>query len=311
MQVPFQVTYLGTGSANSFPDRYPTSQVLQIRNRFVLIDCGEGAQFQLRRFKIPHARISQIFISHLHGDHFFGLPGLLTSYWLENRTTPLEIYGPEGLEHLMRTLCLQPGQAGFSYPLTFHVVDHQLPQLLYEDDLYTVHSLPLNHRIPTTGYVFREKPKPRNLKPKHDYPANVDIDFSIEQIKNLKASQDIVLPNGQIIPHEAVTTPPALSGSYAFCSDTMYNPSLIPLLQNVHTLYHEATFTNEAEARALATGHSTAGQAAGIARQAGVQQLVLGHISNRYDNLELLQQQAQEVFPNVLLSSDGLQLTIA
>ena len=119
------------------------------------------------------------------------------------------------------------------------------------------------------------------------------------------------MPNGQIIPHEAVTTPPALSGSYAFCSDTMYNPSLIPLLQNVHTLYHEATFTNEAEARALATGHSTAGQAAGIARQAGVQQLVLGHISNRYDNLELLQQQAQEVFPNVLLSSDGLQLTIA
>ncbi|MDC6352044.1 ribonuclease Z [Zeaxanthinibacter sp. PT1] len=278
----------------------PTSQVLEIKNHLFLIDCGEGTQVELRRQKIRFSRINHIFISHLHGDHFFGLPGLVASFRLLGRQNPLHIYGPKGIKEAI-TLLLKLGNSWTNYPLIFHELVDKHPVSLYEDELVTVETIPMDHRIYTNGFLFREKPSPRKL----DIDAARKYKVPKEYFQLVKQGNDYELPDGTLINNRDLTMDPPLPKSYAYCSDTAFNPRIIPQIRGVQVLYHEATFLRTEIHLARKTGHSTAAEAAEIAAEAGVQQLILGHYSTRYRDLEKFRLEAQEVFPEVLLADDG------
>ena len=278
----------------------PTSQVLEIGNHMFLIDCGEGTQVQLRKLKIKFSRINHIFISHLHGDHFFGLPGLISTFRLLGRDKELHIYGPKGTKEAI-TLLLKLGDSWTNYPLVFHELTSKVPQLVFEDEKVTVETIPLQHRIYTNGFLFKEKVGERKLN--IDAVAEYKIDRCYFQ--NIKRGKDITLEDGRVISNKVFTFDPPNPKSYAYCSDTGYFPDIIDQIQKVDTLYHESTFLESEAHLANKTKHATAKEAATIAQKAAVGRLILGHYSTRYKSIALFKEEASEIFPKVDLADDG------
>lgn len=298
--LPFEVLLLGTGAALPDRGRHPSAQVLRFAENYYLIDCGEGTQLRLSDCRAPKQKLNQLFITHLHGDHVYGLIGLLTSYTLFNRQTPLDIFAPEGLEEMI-AVQLRLSQCTLSYPVAFHVIDTTRHYLLFEDAYLEVYSLPLLHRIPTSGFLFCEKPRPLNIRP--EKIAEYALDFT--QIKQAKAGRDVVLSDGRLIPHTELTNLPAPLRRYAYCSDTAFDERLPAYLQGVDLLYHESTFDSTHEKEAEISRHSTAAQAAEIARRAGAGRLLLGHFSPRYPDEALLEAEARVVFPDCTAGREG------
>ncbi|WP_373057446.1 ribonuclease Z [Zunongwangia sp. H14] len=295
-----KLTILGCYAATPRSFTNPTSQVLEIKNHLFLIDCAEGTQVELRRNKIKFSKIQHIFISHLHGDHCFGLVGLISTFRLLNREADLHIYGPKGIKEII-TLQLKLSNSWTNYALYFHELESKSPQMIYEDDRITVETIPLNHRIYTNGFLFKEKPGDRKLL--IDKAVKYKIDVSL--YKSLKKGKDVTSETGELISNKLVTAAPPAPKSYAYCSDTMYSPDIIPQIKNTNVLYHEATFLEDKIELAAPTKHSTAKQAASIAKKAGVGKLLLGHYSTRYANINLFKEEAVEIFPDTELSDDG------
>lgn len=301
----FALSILGSSSALPTAKRFPTAHVLNVHERFFLIDCGEGAQIQLRKQKIRLGKIHHIFISHLHGDHYFGLFGLLSSLSLLGRDTDIHIYAPEGLEKLINC---QFGHSG--HQLLFNVAHHPLSgkgqELIYEDSSMTVSTIPLKHNVPACGFLFREKQKLRNIIKEKI----IQYDIPINRMVSIKEGADLILENGVVIPNSELTTDPPPPRSYAYCSDTLYNEEIIPLIRGVDLLYHEATFAADRKERAPETYHSTAAQAATIALKANVKQLVIGHFSARYKDITPLLDEAKSIFANTAAAEDGMVIGI-
>ena len=295
-----KLSILGCYSATPRTLTNPTSQVLEINNHLFLIDCGEGTQVELRRSKIKFSRIKHIFISHLHGDHYFGLVGLISTFRLLTRESDLHIYGPKGLKEVI-TLQLKLSDSWTNYQLIFHELTSKSTELIFEDDKVEVHTIPLSHRIYTNGFLFKEKPGQRKLDMNAVKAANIDLVY----YRKLKQGFDVENKDGVLINNKKVTSPPREPKSYAFCSDTSYNKSIIPIIKNADVLYHESTFMDKHEHLCESTKHSTAKQAAEIAKQANIGTLILGHYSTRYDGLEGFKTEAQEIFQNTLLAEDG------
>jgi len=296
-----KLTILGCHSATPRVNAHPTAQYLEIKNHHFLIDCGEGTQVQLRKYGVKFSKIKHIFISHLHGDHFFGLVGLIATFRLLNRETELHIYGPKGIKEVI-TLQLKLSNSWTHYPLYFHELTATESKLIFEDNKVEVYTIPLEHRIYTNGFLFKEKLGERKL--------NMNIIKNYEEIEicdyqNLKIGRDFKLKNGTIIKNESLTLDPPATKSYAFCSDTSYLPAIVPIIKKVTCLYHETTFLKDKEALAATTKHSTAEQAAKIASQAKVQQLIIGHYSGRYKNIEVFKNESQEIFENTHLAETG------
>lgn len=296
----FELRILGSSSATPSANRHHTAQVLTIRNQYHLIDCGEGTQMQLMLYKIKHQRISNIYISHLHGDHYFGLAGLLSTMHLQGRQAPLHLFGPPGLSEII-SLQLKYSGTNLCYKLVFHELDTTSYKKIFEDKQLTVHTIPMEHRIPCCGFLFREKQKPRPLI-KDKLPAFL----TPPQLVRLKWGEDILDEAGNmLVRNQDVTMEPKRSRSYAYCADSRYKPDLLPYLKEVDLLYHEATFTDDLRERADYTFHSTARQAAALARAAQVRQLLIGHFSVRYKDLTPLLVEAKEVFPQTDLATEG------
>ncbi|MBC5864078.1 ribonuclease Z [Flavobacterium turcicum] len=295
-----KLTILGCYAATPRTFTNPTSQVLEIKNRLFLIDCGEGTQVQLRKNKIKFSKINHIFISHLHGDHFFGLVGLVSTFSLLNRTTDLHIYGPEGIKDII-LLQLKLSNAWTNYGLFFHELKSLDSEIVYEDEKVVVKTIPLKHRVYTNGFLFEEKVGERKLNVVAVQQHKIETCY----YQNIKNGRDITLEDGTIIPNKALTFDPDAAKSYAFCSDTIYHEAVIPIIKNVDVLYHESTFLQSEEALAKKTFHSTAQEAALIAQKATVKQLILGHYSTRYDSISLFKAEAESIFPFVLLADDG------
>ena len=295
-----KLTLLGCYAATPRTITNPTAQVLEIRNRMFLIDCGEGTQVQLRKNKLKFSKINHIFISHLHGDHMYGLVGLISTFMLLNRQTDLHVYGPKGIKEII-LLQLRYSNSFTGYNLYFHELESKESEVIFEDDKVIVKTIPLQHRIYTNGFLFQEKPKERKL----NVAAVEEYQIDKAYYRKIKYGGDITLDNGQVIPNAELSFDPEPTKSYAFCSDTVYNEAIVPLIQNADVLYHEATFLESEADKAEKTMHSTAKQAATIAKMANVKHLVLGHYSTRYSSIELFQQEAETIFPSVLLGDDG------
>jgi len=295
-----EVTILGCYSATPRTFNHPTSQVLDIANHLFLIDCGEGTQVELRRHRVKFSRIKHVFISHLHGDHFFGLIGLISTFSLLGRETDLHIYGPKGIKEVI-TLQLKISKSWTSYKLFFHELTSQSPELIYDDDKVSVETIPLDHRVYTNGFLFKEKEGDRKLL------MNEVLNYEIDKAyyRSIKKGKDVTLDDGTVVKNELLTGPPAPIKSYAFCSDTAYLPSITEQIKKVTALYHESTFLDTHLHLCKATKHSTAKQAAQIANKAEVKQLILGHYSTRYDSINLFKEEAQIYFENVVLAEDG------
>ncbi|UFK97587.1 ribonuclease Z [Kaistella faecalis] len=291
------LTILGFNSAIPTVNSSPTAQFLEMEERAFLIDCGEGTQVQLRKAKARFSKINHIFISHLHGDHCFGLPGLIASFRLLGRETPLHIYAPKGIKEMLETI-FRITETHKGFELIYHELESKKSVKIFEDNRLEVFTIPLNHRIYCNGYLFREKPKERHLNMQEisKYPEIETCDYH-----NLKLGKDFVLSDGYLLKNEVLTTEPTKSVSYAFCSDTRYLESILPIIENVDVLYHEATFLHELKEMADYTGHTTALEAARIARKANVGKLILGHFSNRYHDLNVFTDEAREVFANTFL----------
>lgn len=295
-----KLTILGCYAATPRTLTNPTSQILEIKNHLFLVDCGEGTQVQLRKHKIKFSRINHIFISHLHGDHFFGLPGLISTFRLLGRDKEIHVHGPKGIKEAI-TLFLKLGDSWTNFPLIFHELSSKEPQLIFDDEKVSVTTIPLNHRIYTNGFLFKEKLGKRKLNIEAVAKYKVDKAY----FHNIKNGKEVTLDNGQIIQNKELSFDPPAPLSYAFCSDTVYTPELSEQIKNVSVLYHESTFLNKEEPLAVKTKHSTAKQAALVAKAAEVNTLVLGHYSTRYKSIELFKEEAQTVFENVLLAEDG------
>ena len=301
----FEVNILGCGSALPTTRHFSSSQVVNIREKLFMIDCGEGAQLQLRRSKLKFTRLNHIFISHLHGDHCFGLMGLISTFGLLGRTATLHIYAHKELERLLAPQ-LEFFCKGMTYEVAFHNIDPSKAEVIYDDRSVSVSTIPLKHRIPTCGFLFQEKKTPnhiiRDMVDFYQVPV-----FELNRIKN---GEDYVCPDGTIVPNQRLTRPSAPARSYAYCSDTICLPSIVPQLQGVDLLFHEGTFAQADAARAKETFHTTAMQAAQIARDAQVRQLIIGHFSARYEDESILLQEAKTIFPNTLLAKENLNIQI-
>ena len=291
------LTILGYNSAIPTVKSAPTAQFLEMEERCFLIDCGEGTQVQLRKAKAKFSKINHIFISHLHGDHVFGLPGLISSFRLLGRETPLHVYGPKGIKEMMETI-FRITETHQGFEVVFHELSSKKSEKVFEDNRVEVFTIPLDHRIYCNGYLFKEKPKERHLNMQEisKYP-----EIEICDYHNLKRGKNIQLSDGYILKNENLTKPAEPSVSYAFCSDTRYLESIIPITKNVDVLYHEATFLHDLKKMADYTGHTTALEAAKIARKANVKKLILGHFSNRYNDLSVFLNEACEIFPETYL----------
>ena len=295
-----KLNILGCYSATPRSITNPTSQVLEINNHLFLIDCGEGTQVQLRKQKIKFSRIKHIFISHLHGDHYFGLAGLISTFALLTRETDLNIYAPKGLKEVI-TLQMKLSDSWTNYRLIFHELKSKTSELIYDDEKVEVHTIPLKHRVYTNGFLFKEKLGERKLDMEAVKEANIDLAY----YRKLKQGFDVENNDGVLIENNTVTIAPSKPKSYAFCSDTMFEESIIPIIKDVNVLYHESTFLDKHEHLAEPTKHSTAKQAAKIAKDANVGKLILGHYSTRYDGLQGFMTEAQEIFTNSELAEDG------
>lgn len=296
----FDITVLGCSSALPAFGRYPSSQLLHIAGRYFLIDCGEGTQMQLRRYSLKFQRIDHIFISHLHGDHYLGLPGLLSSMHLLGRTDPIDIYADKGLAEILDVNNKYSGTT-LRYPVHFHPLNFSEPAILFEDDKVKVSTLILKHSVPCCGFVFEEKQRPRKLiKEKID-----ELQIPIAALELLKIGDDYTTPGGTVIPNTELTASPLPPRKYAYCSDTIFNTDIVPQLRDADLVYHESTFMEDMHSRAEQTMHSTAKDAATIAKEANAKRLLLGHFSARYKNLEPLQDEARSIFPQSYLAVEG------
>ena len=302
---PFKVHILGCGSALPTLQHNASSQIVELREKLFMIDCGEGTQIQLRRSRIHFSKIIAVFISHLHGDHCFGLPGMISTFGMTGRTAPLHIYAPAAFEPILdQTLSFFC--QGLEFKVVFHAVDTTQNKVVYEDRSLTVETIPLQHRIDCCGYLFREKPILPHIR--RDM-----IDFykiPISQINNIKAGDDWVTAEGEVIANSRLTTPAEPARSYAYCSDTRYIKTLHELVKGVSTLYHESTYSAEDAERARLYWHSTSQDAAKVARDASVGKLLLGHFSARYNNESQLLEEAKEIFPNSYLTREGATFDI-
>lgn len=297
---PFRVHILGCGSALPTLHHNASAQVVEIRGKLFLVDCGEGTQVQLRRSRLRFTKISAVFITHLHGDHCFGLIGMLSTFGLLGRTARLAIYAPAALEDMLKQQ-MQLFCHDFDYEVDFHAVDTCQQQVVYEDRSLTVETIPLEHRMPCCGYLFREKPSLPHIR--RDM-----IDFygiPTSQINNIKAGADWTTPDGEVVSNERLVEPAEPARSYAYCSDTRYIPTLPARIKGVSTLYHESTYGEDNLLMAQKYYHSTARQAALVAREAGVGQLLLGHYSSRYEDEQVLLREAQNVFENTHLTDEN------
>lgn len=295
----FDLTILGSGSALPTTRRYPTAQALNVLERFFLIDCGEGTQLQIRNSKIRLGKLNHIFISHLHGDHIFGLFGLLSTFNLLGRKNDLFIYGHPELETILKFFKQHFAEGlQFSIRLKPLIADSLNP--IFDDKSVEVFSFPLRHRIPAFGFLFREKTRQANIRK----IAVEKYQPGVKEILNIKNGGDLVLDDGTRIPNKDLVEPAFKPRSYAFCSDTSYYERIVQWIYGVDLLYHEATFANADLKIAKQTGHSTASQAAMIARSAHAKKLILGHFSNRYKDLSVLLDEAKAIFPNTFLAED-------
>ncbi len=296
----FNLTILGAAAATPAYDRFTTAQVLTVADQGYLIDCGEGAQMRLQQYYQGRGRIRNIFISHLHGDHYLGLMGLLMSYALNDRTEPLALFSPPGLRRIVEVQ-LQYSGGPLPFPVQYHEVDTTIHQQIFSDHRVEVFSIPLRHRIPTAGYLFRERPRQRNIRP--ESIAQYQIHYS--RIPAIKAGADLELPGGRTVPNAELTVEPPPPRAFAFCSDTRYEEGIVPYIEGVDLLYHEATYCEDRREQAVVSMHSTALEAARIARMAKAGKLILGHYSARYDNLADFLEEARSVFPATELGLDG------
>ena len=299
-----KLTVLGCYAATPRTITNPTSQVLEMKNRLFLIDCGEATQVQLRKNKIKFSKINHIFISHLHGDHCYGLIGLVSTFMLLNRENDLHIYGPQGIKEIIR-LQLKLSNSWPVFKLFFHELTSTESEVIFEDEKVIVKTIPLKHRIYTNGFLFQEKTGERKL----DINAVQEYEIETCYFQNIKNGKDITLEDGTTISNHLLSHNPVPPKSYAFCSDTIFDESIAPIIENVDVLYHESTFLDSEEHLSEKTMHSTAKQAARIALKANVSTLILGHYSTRYDSIELFKTEAQTIFPNVLLGDDGKSFT--
>ena len=301
----FNINILGCGSALPTTRHLATSQIVDLRDKLYMIDCGEGTQVQMRRMRVRFGRLAHIFISHLHGDHCFGLPGLISTLGMLGRTGELVVHGPKEVETYLRPV-MDLFCRGMEFEVRFNPVDTRSHSLVMEDRLLSVYSIPLKHRIPTCGYLFAEKPKEAHIiREMTDF-----YQVPVRCMKDIKQGQDYVTPEGEVVPNSRLTRPAAPPKRYAFCSDTAYNRSIIPIIEGADLLYHEATFAECDLARAKETFHSTARQAAEIARDAHVKRLVIGHYSARYEDLSELHREAEAVFPGTILGNEGTVIPV-
>jgi ribonuclease Z len=297
---PFKIHILGCGSALPTLHHNASSQIVEIREKLFMIDCGEGTQMQLRKSKIRFTKISAVFISHLHGDHCFGLIGMISTFGMLGRTATLHVYAPADfgpiLQQQIDFFC-----TGLEFKVEFHPVDTSKSQVIYEDRSLTIETIPLEHRIACCGFIFREKPlKPHIRRDMLDF-----LQIPVSQINNIKAGADWITESGQVIPNSRLVIPADPARSYAYCSDTRYIPTLHQLLCGVDTIYHESTYASDYEDRARLYYHSTSKQAASVARDAGAKQLLLGHYSARYIDESKILAEAKTIFPNSKLTDEG------
>ena len=298
---PFKIHILGCGSALPTLHHYASAQVVEMRGKQFMIDCGEGTQMQLRRSRIRFTKLSAVFITHLHGDHCFGLIGMISTFGLLGRTAKLDVYAPKELELMlqeqMRMFC-----HNFDYEVAFHAVDTRKQQVVYEDRSLTVESIPLEHRMPCCGYLFKEKATLPHIR--RDM-----IDFyqiPVSQINNIKAGSDWITAEGETVPNSKLVEVADQSRSYAYCSDTRYIPTLHERIRGVTALYHESTYGEDNLLMAEKYYHSTARQAALVARDAGAGKLLLGHYSSRYEDENVLLNEAKQVFENSFLCDEQM-----
>ncbi len=296
----FELTILGCSSATPTSRRNPTAQLLNIAERFFLIDCGEATQIQLRKFKIKFQRINHIFISHLHGDHYLGLPGLLSSMHLLGRTNELHLYCPGELQEIIEVQ-FKHSQSYLNFRIIYHPHNYVNDDLIFEDERVEVRTVVLNHRIPCCGFVFTEKPLLANISKEIIERYNIPL----EGILAIKKGEDFTSSSGEVIKNEKLITRKLSPRKYAYCSDTVYDERIIEYIKDADLLYHEATFLNEMGARAKETFHTTALQAAEIATKANARKLMIGHYSARYKDLQPLLEEAQSVFKNTVLAVEG------
>ena len=302
-----RLTILGCHSATPRSLTYTSSQFLEMNKECCLIDCGEGTQRQLRKYKIKFSRIKYIFISHLHGDHFFGLIGLISTFSLLGRNSELHVFGPKGLKEII-LLQLKLSKSWIDFPLHFHELSSKESQLIIENENIKVYTIPLKHRIYTNGFLFMEQSQPRklNMAAVQKYK-----EIDICDYQNLKNGKDFTLKNGNKIQNKELTLDPPPPLTYGYCSDTEYYEEIIPLIEKIDLLYHEATFLEEHRSLAEKTQHSTAQQAAKIADKASVKKLILGHYSSRYSSLDLFLDEARKVFENTVLAEAGNQIHLS
>jgi ribonuclease Z len=296
----FEISILGSSSATPIYQRHPTAQVLNIHERLFLMDCGEGTLIQMNRYKIKFHRINHVFISHLHGDHYLGLMGFLSTMHLQGRTNELHIYCPEPLKEII-DIQLKYSETILRYPLHFHFTNPEKPMIVYSDDEIEIKTIILNHRIPCCGYLFSEKKGLRKLIKEKLVEYNVPVNL----YHDIKNGKNYVDENGRVISNDELSHAPRDPRRYAFCSDTRYEEKIIPEITGVDLLYHEATFLNDKLSRAEETFHSTASQAALIAKKADVKRLIIGHFSARYKSLYPLLEEAKEIFADTTLAMEG------
>ncbi len=296
---PFRVHILGCGSALPTLRHYASSQVVEVRGKLFMVDCGEGTQMQLRRSRSRFLSLNHVFISHLHGDHCFGLVGMISTFGMLGRTAPLHVYAPSGFGEMFASL-LKFFCNGFDYEVVFHPVDTTESAVIYEDRSLTVTTIPLKHRVPCCGFLFREKPSLPHIR--RDMIDALEIPVS--QINNIKNGMDWTTADGTVVANSRLVTPPDPARSYAYCSDTAYMPQLHKRLLGVSLLYHESTYGKDNEANARKYFHSTAADAARVARDAGVGRLLLGHYSARYEDETVLLNEAKAVFPDTELADE-------
>ncbi len=301
----FSLTILGSSSALPKPDRFTTAHVLNAHERFFLIDCGEGTQIQLRKLRFRFGKIHHIFISHAHGDHFFGLFGLLSSMSLMGRRVPLYIYAPGKIQEIIESLFKKMGDKP-KFPIVFHQLNMNHTGCILETKKLLVDTVPLDHKTPTVGFIFREKETGLNL----DRSKVLSLHLSLSEIARLKAGYNVEREDSSVLDVKELSLPPQKLRSYAFVSDTRFSTEIIDSIKNVDLLYHEATYGHEMKERAWLTGHSTAVEAAQIAKMADVGKLIIGHFSSRYKSPDMLLEQACKVFPNTELAFDGAQFDV-
>lgn len=305
MSMQFQLTLLGTSSAIPSPRRFTAAQVLEVQGNAYLIDCGEGTQIRMQEFGVKKSKINQVFISHLHGDHINGLIGFITSFGLSGRTTAIDIFSPPGLENYFNAYNALTNNV-LPFEVRFHEIDTQQNQLIFEDELLEVYSIPLVHRVPTCGFLFKEKDRPKSILGEKIGAYNIPY----QDIPAIKQGQDWISTEGKRIPNEELTKAAPPPRSFAYCSDTSYTESIVPMVQGVDLLYHEATYCEDGAKLAKERGHATAKEAARIAKLAGVKQLILGHYSSRYKSTEQFEQEAKTVFTQTTAGEDGMQFDL-